>query len=180
MYINTESIVELENFRSAFGMIRARSGQNLIGMMLNLLSLLMQTGRSPQTSACFSFPLSQLPSKIASVSKTSPTCYFPSGFMWRRSRNSWPAGNCVMSKNPLSERSELWIFVNDLSSFRQALVFRSAATESPEGNSRRGVLSSDNRHLKTDSHVTPHPSPNAMHTSQPYSSPSAFSPALPP
>lgn len=144
MYINTESIVELENFRSAFGMIRARSGQNLIGMMLNLLSLLMQTGRSPQTSACFSFPLSQLPSKIASVSKTSPACYFPSGFMWK-----------------------------------QALVFRSAATESPEGNSRRGVLSSDNRHLKTDSHVTPHPSPNAMHTSQPYSSPSAFSPALP-
>lgn len=144
MYINTESIVELENFRSAFGMIRARSGQNLIGMMLNLLSLLMQTGRSPQTSACFSFPLSQLPSKIASVSKTSHACYFPSGFMWK-----------------------------------QALVFRSAATESPEGNSRRGVLSSDNRHLKTDSHVTPHPSPNAMHTSQPYSSPSAFSPALP-
>lgn len=144
MYINTESIVELENFRSTFGMIRARSGQNLIGMMLNLLSLLMQTGRSPQTSACFSFPLSQLPSKIASVSKTSPACYFPSGFMWK-----------------------------------QALVFRSAATESPEGNSRRGVLSSDNRHLKTDSHVTPHPSPNAMHTSQPYSSPSAFSPALP-
>lgn len=144
MYINTESIVELENFRSTFGMIRARSGQNLIGMMLNLLSLLMQTGRSPQTSACFSFPLSQLPSKIASVSKTSPACYFPSGFMWR-----------------------------------QALAFRSAATKSPEGNSRRGVLSSDNRHLKTDSHVTPHPSPNAMHTSQPYSSPSAFSPALP-
>lgn len=144
MYINTESIVELENFRSAFGMIRARSGQNLIGMMLNLLSLLMQTGRSPQTSACFSFPLSQLPSKIASVSKTSPACYFPSGFMWK-----------------------------------QALLFRSAATESPEGNSRRGVLSSDNRHLKTDSHVTPHPSPNAAHTSQPYSSPSAFSPALP-
>ena len=145
MYINTESIVELENFRSTFGMIRARSGQNLIGMMLNLLSLLMQTGRSPQTSACFSFPLSQLPSKIASVSKTSPACYFPSGFMWK-----------------------------------QALVFRSAATESPEGNSRRGVLSSDNRHLKTDSHVTPHPSPNAAHTSQPYSSPSAFSPALSP
>lgn len=144
MYINTESIVELENFRSAFGMIRARSGQNLIGMMLNLLSLLMQTGRSPQTSACFSFPLSQLPSKIASVSKTSHACYFPSGFMWK-----------------------------------QALVFRSAATESPEENSRRGVLSSDNRHLKTDSHVTPHPSPNAAHTSQPYSSPSAFSPALP-
>lgn len=144
MYINTESIVELENFRSTFGMIRARSGQNLIGMMLNLLSLLMQTGRSPQTSACFSFPLSQLPSKIASVSKTSPACYFPSGFMWK-----------------------------------QALVFRSAATESPEGNSRRGVLSSDNRHLKTDSHVTPHPSPNAAHTSQPYSIPSAFSPALP-
>ena len=139
MYINTESIVELENFRSAFGMIRARSGQNLIGMMLNLLSLLMQTGRSPQTSACFSFPLSQLPSKIASVSKTSPACYFPSGFMWRRSRNSWPAENCVMSKNPLSERSELWIFVNDLSSFRQALVFRSAATESPEGACARGV-----------------------------------------
>lgn len=144
MYINTESIVELENFRSTFGMIRARSGQNLIGMMLNLLSLLMQTGRSPQASACFSFPLSQLPSKIASVSKTSHACYFPSGFMWK-----------------------------------QALAFRSAATESPEGNSRRGVLSSDNRHLKTDSHVTPHPSPNATHTSQPYSSPSAFSPALP-
>ena len=144
MYINTESIVELENFRSTFGMIRARSGQNLIGMMLNLLSLLMQTGRSPQTSACFSFPLSQLPSKIASVSKTCPACYFPSGFMWR-----------------------------------QALVFRSAATESPEGNSSRGVLSSDNRHLKADSPITPHPSPNAMHTSQPYSSPSAFSPALP-
>ena len=99
----------------------------------------MQTGRSPQTSACFSFPLSHLPSKIASVSKTSPACYFPSGFMWRRSRNSWPAGNCVMSKNPLSERSELWIFVNDLSSFRQALEFRSAATESPEGACARGV-----------------------------------------
>lgn len=114
MYINTESIVELENFRSTFGMIRARSGQNLIGMMLNLLSLLMQTGRSPQTSACFSFPLSQLPSKIASVSKTSPACYFYY-----------------------------------------------------------------NRHLKADSPITPHPSPNAAHTSQPYSSPSAFSPALP-
>ena len=145
MYINTEPIVKLENSKNAYGIKAKAHGQNPIGMMLNLLSLLMQTGRSPQTSACFSFPLSQLPSKIASVSKTSPACYFPSGFMWK-----------------------------------QALVFRSAATESPEGNSRRGVLSSDNRHLKTDSHVTPHPSPNAMHTSQPYSSPSAFSPALPP
>ena len=129
MYINTESIVELENFRSAFGMIRARSGQNLIGMMLNLLSLLMQTGRSPQTSACFSFPLSQLPSKISPASKLSPACYFPSGFLWRRSRNSWPAGSCVMSGNPLSERSEFWISANALSRFRQALEFPTAVTE---------------------------------------------------
>ena len=114
MYINTEPIVKLENFKNAYGIKAKAHGQNLIGMMPNLLSLLMQTGRSPKTSACFSFPLSQLPSKIASVSKTSPACYFYY-----------------------------------------------------------------NRHLKTDSHVTPHPSPNAMHTSQPYSSPSAFSPALP-
>lgn len=144
MFINTG--VKMVFFKNAYGMKAKAHGQNLIGMMPNLLSLLMQmqTGRSPQTSACFSFPLSQLPSKIASVSKTSPACYFPSGFMWK-----------------------------------QALEFRSAATESPEGNSRLGVLSSDNRHLKTDSHVTPHPSPNAAHTSQPYSIPSAFSPALP-
>ena len=141
-FINTE--LKMGSFKNASGMIQKEYGQNPIGTVFNLISLLMQTGRSPQTSACFSFPLSQLPSKIASISKTSPACYFPSDFMWK-----------------------------------QALVFRSAATESPEGNSRRGVLSSDNRHLKTDSHVTPHPSPNAMHTSQPYSSPSAFSPALP-
>ena len=177
MYINTESIVKLENFRSAFGMIRARSGQDPIGMMHNLLSLLMQAGRSSKTSACFSFPLSQLPSKIASPI-SAPRAYTLRDFLWKQSRNSWPAGNCVMSKNPLSERSELWIFVNDLSSFRQALAFRSAATESPEGNSRRSVLSSDNRHLKANSPITPHPSPNAAHTSQPYSIPSAFSPAL--
>ena len=72
MYINTESIVKLENFRSAFGMIRARSGQDPIGMMHNLLSLLMQAGRSSKTSACFSFPLSQLPSKIASPISAPP------------------------------------------------------------------------------------------------------------
>ena len=127
----------MEKHKNVFGMQQEMSGQNPIGMMLNLLSLLIQTGRSPQTSACF---LSQLSSKIASVSKTSPACYFPSGFMWRRSRNSWPAGSCVMSENPLSERSELWISANVLSGFRQALAFRSAATESPEGNSRWGVL----------------------------------------
>ena len=180
MYINTEPIVKLENFKNAYGMKAKAHGQNLIGMMPNLLSLLMQmqTGRSPQTSACFSSPLSQLPSKISPASKLSPACYFPSGFMWKRSRNSWPAGSCVMSGNPLSERSELWISANVLSGFRQALAFRSAATESPEGNSRRGVLSSDKRHLKADSPITPHPSPNAAHTSQPYSIPSAFSPAL--
>ena len=72
-------------------------------------------------------------------SNISPACIHPPDFLWKRSRNSWPAGNCVMSKNPLSERSELWIFVNDLSSFRQALEFRSAATESPEGACARGV-----------------------------------------
>ena len=138
MYINTESIVKLENFRSAFGMIRARSGQDPIGMMHNLLSLLMQAGRSSKTSACFSVPLSQLPSKIASPI-SAPRAYTLRDFLWKQSRNSWPAGNCVMSKNPLSERSELWIFVNDLSSFRQALEFRSAATESPEGACARGV-----------------------------------------
>ena len=54
-------------------------------------------------------------------------------------RNTYAPGICVMSKNPLSERSELWIFVNDLSSFRQALEFRSAATENPEGACARGV-----------------------------------------
>ena len=167
------------SFKNASRMIQKEYGQNPIGTVLNLISLLMQTGRSSQTSACFSFPLSQLPAKISPVSKNSPACYFPSGFLWRRSRNSWPAGSCVMSENPLSERSELWISANVLSGFRQDLVFRSTAAESPEGNSRRGVLSSDNHHLKEDSHVTPHPSPNAAHTSQPYSIPSTFSPALP-
>ncbi len=130
----------MEKHKNVFGMQQEMSGQTPIGMMLNLLSLLIQTGRSSQTSACFSFPLSQLPAKISPVSKNSPACYFPSGFMWRRSRNSWPAGSCVMSENPLSERSELWISANVLSGFRQALVFRSTAAESPEGNSRRGVL----------------------------------------
>ena len=75
----------------------------------------------------------------APVSTPSPARCFPPGFMWRRSRTSWSARSCVMNGNPLSERSELWIFVNDLSSFRQALEFRSAATESPEGACARGV-----------------------------------------
>ena len=35
-----------------------------------------------------------------------------------------------MNKNPLSERSEFRVFVNALRRFRQALDFRSAATES--------------------------------------------------
>lgn len=126
--------------KNAYGIKAKAHGQNPIGMMPNLLSLLMQTGRSPKTSACFSFPLSQLPSKISPVSKTSPACYFPSGFMWRRSRNSWPAGSCVMSENPLSERSELWISTNAFSRFPQALEFRPAATESP-AESGRGASS---------------------------------------
>ena len=120
----------MEKHKNVFGMQQEMSGQTPIGMMLNLLSLLIQTGRSSQTSACFSFPLSQLPAKISPVSKNSPACYFPSGFMWRRSRNSWPAGSCVMSENPLSERSELWISTNAFSRFPQALEFRPTATES--------------------------------------------------
>ena len=64
MFINTG--VKMVFFKNAYGIKAKAHGQNLIGMMLNLLSLLMQTGRSPKTSACFSFPLSQLPSKIAS------------------------------------------------------------------------------------------------------------------
>ena len=30
--------------------------------------------------------------------------------MWRRRRNSYAAMSCVMRENPLSERSEFWIF----------------------------------------------------------------------
>ena len=44
-----------------------------------------------------------------------------------------------MSGNPLSERSELWISANTLSSFCQALEFRSASTENPEGSSGLGI-----------------------------------------
>ena len=177
MYINTEPIVKLDNFKNASGMIQKEYGQNPIGTVFNLISLLNTNRQKPANFCLFLIPPITTTFKNR-FSNISPACYFPSGFMWRRSRNSWPAGSCVMSKNPLSERSELWIFVNDLSSFRQALAFRSAATESPEGNSRRSVLSSDNRHLKANSPITPHPSPNAAHTSQPYSIPSAFSPAL--
>ena len=41
MYINTEPIVKLENFKNAYGIKAKAHGQNPIGMMLNLLSLLM-------------------------------------------------------------------------------------------------------------------------------------------
>lgn len=41
MYINTEPIVKLENSRNAYGIKAKVHGQNPIGMMLNLLSLLM-------------------------------------------------------------------------------------------------------------------------------------------
>ena len=76
---------------------------------------------------------------IFHIQKTVPPSASNRLFMWRQSRNFWFAEICVIHKNPLSERSELWIFVNDLSSFRQALEFRSAATESPEGACARGV-----------------------------------------
>ena len=82
----------------------------------------------------FSSPLKTRPSAAqaspAPVSTPSPARCFPPAFMWRRSRNSWSARSCVMNGNPLSERSELWIFANALSRFRQALKFRPAATES--------------------------------------------------
>lgn len=81
----------------------------------------------------FSSPTKTRPSadqaSPAPVSTPSPARYFPPGFMWRRSRTSWSARSCVMNGNPLSERSELWIFANALSRFRQALKFRPAATE---------------------------------------------------
>ena len=61
---------------------------------------------------------------------TSTPSQFQSGVMWRRGRNSWLAEICVMSGNPLSERSELWISTNAFSRFPQALEFRPTATES--------------------------------------------------
>ena len=61
-------------------------------------------------------------------------------FMWRRGRNSWFAEICVIHRNPLSERSELWISVNAFSRFRQTLVFRPAATETRLETGARGVL----------------------------------------
>ena len=64
------------------------------------------------------------------IQKTVPPSASNRLFMWRQSRNFWFAEICVIHKNPLSERSELWIFANALSRFRQALKFRPAATES--------------------------------------------------
>jgi len=63
------------------------------------------------------------------IQKTVPPSASNQPFMWRQSRNFWFAEICVIHKNPLSERSELWIFANALSRFRQALKFRPAATE---------------------------------------------------
>ena len=67
---------------------------------------------------------------IFHIQKTVPPSASNRLFMWRQSRNFWFAEICVIHKNPLSERSELWIFANAFSRFRQALKFRPAATES--------------------------------------------------
>ena len=64
------------------------------------------------------------------IQKTVPSSASNRLFMWRQSRNFWFVEICVIHKNPLSERSELWIFANAFSRFRQALKFRPAATES--------------------------------------------------
>ena len=39
-------------------------------------------------------------------------------------RNTYAPGICVMSKNPLSERSEFWIFAHAFSRFSEHLYFQ--------------------------------------------------------
>lgn len=102
MFINTG--VKMVFFKNAYGIKAKAHGQNPIGMMHNLLSLLMQTGRSPKTSACFSFPLSQLPSKIASPI-SAPRAYTLRDFLWKQSRNSKACcngkpGGCLRAGRP--------------------------------------------------------------------------------
>ena len=79
MYINTEPIVKLENFKNASGMIQKEYGQNPIGTVFNLISLLNTNRQKPANFCLFLIPPITTTFKNR-FSNISPACIHPPGF----------------------------------------------------------------------------------------------------
>ena len=79
MYINTEPIVKLENFKNASGMIQKEYGQNPIGTVFNLISLLNTNRQKPANFCLFLIPPVTTTLKNLSRLQAQPRLLFPVG-----------------------------------------------------------------------------------------------------
>ena len=79
MYINTEPIVKLENSRNASGMIQKEYGQNPIGTVFNLISLLNTNRQKPKKFCLFLIPPVTTTLKNRFRLQAQPRLLFPVG-----------------------------------------------------------------------------------------------------